>query len=69
VNSPRWLYDRIDKTGRIPKFCFWLWPSAHWCLEMDGMLILGNLYDCFCEWRPRYLDDVQGLPPSEDLEW
>jgi hypothetical protein len=48
----RWAKARIwrwvDRRGRIPFWVFWLWPKAHWCLEMDELLILDNFSDCFC---------------------
>lgn len=26
----------------------WLWPKAHWCPDMDYLLIIDNECDCFC---------------------
>ena len=57
----RWLYRWIDERGRIPFWTYWFFPKAHWCPEMDYLLILENTYDCFC-WRCRdgnrkYWDD------------
>jgi hypothetical protein len=43
-----WLYQRISERGYIPQWVFWIWKDAHWCSEMDDMLILDNPYDCFC---------------------
>lgn len=43
-----WLYRRIDESGRIPRWVRWIWRSAHWCPEMDDMLIMDNTCDCFC---------------------
>lgn len=43
-----WLYHRIDERGRIPRWVRLIWRSAHWCWDMDGLLILDNTYDCFC---------------------
>lgn len=45
----KWTYYRwIDRRGRIPRLATWLWPGAHWCPEMDDLLILWNVEDCFC---------------------
>lgn len=42
------LYLWIHERGRIPRWVFWIWKGAHWCPEMDGLLIIDNTYDCFC---------------------
>lgn len=45
----RWrLYRWIDHRGRIPWWARKIWPRAHWCPEMDELLILWNVEDCFC---------------------
>lgn len=44
-----WVYRWIDRRGRIPPIARWLWPSSHWCPEMDSLLILWNSEDCFCD--------------------
>lgn len=51
MTCPRWLYRWIDERGRIPRWVRWLWPMAHWCPEMDDLLVV-DLEDvcsnCFC---------------------
>jgi len=42
------LYRWIDRRGRIPWWVRLLWRRAHWCPEMDYLLILDNPLDCFC---------------------
>ena len=42
------IYNWIERRGRIPFWARWIWPLSHWCPEMDSMLILDNLEDCFC---------------------
>lgn len=42
------LYHWIDRRGRIPRWVFWIWRKAHWCPEMDGLLVMDNPEDCFC---------------------
>lgn len=55
----RWLTDRlyrwIDRRDRIPFWAFWIWPWAHWCPEMDDLLILTreDCGNCFCGAVPR----------------
>jgi hypothetical protein len=48
IRCPNWLYRWIDRRGYIPRWVRWLWPTAHWCLEMDALLIIDNVSDCFC---------------------
>lgn len=48
IRCPNWLYNWIDRRGRIPGWVWWLWPLAHWCPEMDALLIVDNHMDCFC---------------------
>lgn len=43
------LYRWIDNRGFIPRWVRWIFPKAHWCPEMDHLLILDNTDDCFCE--------------------
>ena len=43
------IYRWIDRRGKIPGWALWFWPKAHWCCEMDDMLVLDNLDSCFCE--------------------
>jgi hypothetical protein len=42
------LYRWVDKRNSIPFWVRWLFPKAHWCPEMDELLILDNVTDCFC---------------------
>lgn len=49
MSCPNWLYNWINRRGRIPRLLrYWVWPLAHWCPEMDGLLIIDNVQDCFC---------------------
>lgn len=48
---PRWLYRRWDRRGFIPRWAFLWWPHAHWCAEVDYLLIVDErdvLANCFC---------------------
>ena len=36
----KWLYNWIDKRGRIPKWVRWIYPRAHFCCELDYLLVL-----------------------------
>lgn len=41
----------IDNRGRIPAWVRWIYPHAHFCPEMDGLLILteqDRRNNCFC---------------------
>lgn len=51
------VYHWIDKRGRIPRWARWFWPWAHFCCEMDDLLILGNTFDCFCGYCKRSIRD------------
>jgi hypothetical protein len=42
------LYRWIDRRQRIPWLWFKLSKTAHFCPEMDDLLILDNPEDCFC---------------------
>ena len=48
MKCPLWLYKRINDRGRIPRWVRWVWRRAHWCPEMDELLIVDNGEDCFC---------------------
>lgn len=50
------LYRWIDRRGRIPRWVFWFWKEAHFCYEMDGLLILDNPEDCFCGWSKQPME-------------
>ena len=43
------LWDWLDRRGRIPFFVRWVFPRAHFCSEMDGLLILDDEHNCFCD--------------------
>lgn len=51
-----WLYRWIDDRGRIPRWVRWIFPRAHFCPEMDYLLLLTkwecDQNPCFC-WRDR----------------
>lgn len=53
-----WLYRRIDERGRIPVWVRLVYRHAHWCLEMDGLLILtaqDMLWNCHCAVRSEFI--------------
>lgn len=62
-----WIYRWIDRRGRIPMWCQRFWPWAHWCPEMDGLLVLTKSdleLDCFCDERSRF-----GCPDRSQLDY
>lgn len=62
IHRLKWaFYGWVDRRGQIPRWAFWLWPRAHWCPEMDDLLVLWNTEDCFCGHCPR--------PPADSPEW
>ena len=46
------IYNYYDDRGKLHFFTRWFFPYAHYCEEMDGLLILDNIVDCFCEFKP-----------------
>lgn len=49
MNRFDWLIWRwLSSLGKIPRWVRWLYPYAHWCIEMDDLLITKNYEDCFC---------------------
>lgn len=48
MKCPNWLYRRIDRRGRLPRWVRWIWARAHWCPEMDELLVIDNWEDCYC---------------------
>jgi hypothetical protein len=40
----RWIHGR----GAFPYWVRWLYPKAHFCPEMDEMLVLDNVDECYC---------------------
>lgn len=44
----RRLWHWINRRDVIPLWVKLFWRRAHWCPEMDGLLILDNTCDCFC---------------------
>lgn len=46
----RMLYRWIDRRGRLPWILYKFWKTAHFCPEMDSLLILDNTEDCFCKY-------------------
>lgn len=47
----RLLYRWIDNRGRIPAWVLWIYPHAHFCRAMDGLLILTEQDwrdNCYC---------------------
>lgn len=47
------IYDWINKRGSIPWWARIIWRKAHWCPDMDELLILWNVQDCFCGVAPK----------------
>lgn len=49
MTCPRWLYRWIDERGRIPAIVRWIWPGAHWCAELDYLLVVDPIdFECGC---------------------
>lgn len=42
------FWNWIDRRGRIPRWVRAIWPDAHFCGELDELLVLWNWDDCFC---------------------
>jgi hypothetical protein len=45
------LYRWLDERGSIPWIVWKLWPEAHYCSEMDGLLCVPwdlSRESCFC---------------------
>jgi hypothetical protein len=64
MRCPNWLYNWIERRDRIPRWVWLFWPKAHWCPEMDGLLIIDNVDDCYCgrckrKIRPEYHGPIQ----------
>lgn len=56
MNCPRWLRRRIEDRGFIPRWVHWIWPKAHWCPEMDDLLVVDRLdweWNCYCDRKPK----------------
>lgn len=56
MRAPSWLHRWIDRRGRIPAWVRWLWPHAHWCPEMDDLLVIDEwdvVENCFCDERDK----------------
>lgn len=54
MKAPKWLRRRIEKKGYIPWIVRVIWPTAHWCPEMDDLLILDYQdaqWNCFCGYK------------------
>lgn len=50
------LYNWIDRRGRIPIWVRIVYRYAHWCPEMDDLLILTRadaVRNCFCDRKPK----------------
>lgn len=65
----RWLYDDIDHRGRIPWWVRKFWKGAHWCPEMDELLILWNYHDCFCGHAPQKKAKCVNCDDSEEVRF
>lgn len=70
-----WLYRRIDKRGRIPLWVRLVWRRAHWCSEMDDLLIIrlqDVLNNCHCSVREDFVGarrmdrELWGYRPERD---
>ena len=53
MNIKEKIYQWIDKRGRIQRWARWIWPKAHWCPEMDCLLVLDDPNDCYCGRFPK----------------
>lgn len=53
------LYHWVNNRGKIPFWVRWFYPKAHWCPDMDFLLVIDNPYDCFCGLYPKE-DDEEG---------
>ena len=54
MKAPEWLREWIDNRGSIPWLVRLIWPTAHWCPEMDQLLILDYqdaVWNCYCGYR------------------
>jgi len=52
VRCPGWIWRWLDRRGDIPAWASWLWPRAHFCPEMDDLLVVDDrdvAENCFCE--------------------
>lgn len=48
VWMPPALYSWIDNRGDFPIYLRKIWPFLHFCDGMDGLLIVGDVENCFC---------------------
>jgi hypothetical protein len=64
-----WLYRWVDDRGRLPRWVFWIWKDAHWCPEMDGLLIIDNTYDCFCGHAKQAMVTCQRCDEVVERRW
>lgn len=48
MRCPDWLYRRFDDRGRIPWWARLVWRRAHFCPEMDDLLVMGDGGGCYC---------------------
>ena len=56
MKTLKWfIYDWIDRRGQIPFWATRVWKYAHWCPDMDGLLILWTIDNCFCGVVPKEL--------------
>lgn len=52
MRCPGWIWRWLDRRGDIPAWASWLWPRAHFCPEMDDLLVVDDrdvAENCFCE--------------------
>lgn len=72
MKCPNRLYRWIDRRGRIPRWVKWIWKWAHWCPEMDELLVVDNVGDCFCEvcgdYRRKFWDALEKTKLDDDDE-
>lgn len=60
------VYKWLWKRQRFSSWIRLIWRFAHWCPEMDGLLVLDNIEDCFCGYVPTKIAErkrYRGCPP------
>lgn len=45
---PKFLYGWWDTRGTFPVWARWFWPELHFCLELDGALVIDSPDFCEC---------------------
>ena len=63
------LYRWINWINVIPFWVHWLYPYVHFCPEMDGLLILDDIGNCFCDYVPEGEKVVQRGLLGTRVDW